>query len=128
MRISAWHETEPVGVAPQPRFLNGAVTGLSALTARALLDELLQIERERGRHRPCEGAPRTLDLDLILYGDAVVDERDLRVPHPRFRDRLFVLEPLAEIAGEWIDPETGLTVMELFKRRKTKGKNQKSES
>jgi 2-amino-4-hydroxy-6-hydroxymethyldihydropteridine diphosphokinase len=80
-----------------------------------LLDELLRIERERGRERPHSGAPRTLDLDLILYGDAVLNTESLRVPHPRFRERAFVLEPLAEIAAEWKDPETGLTVLELLK-------------
>lgn len=115
-RVSTFHETDPVGVGPQPKFLNGAVVGHTALSARALLDALLAIERETGRTRPFEGAPRTLDLDLIFYGDTIIDEAGLQVPHPRFRDRLFVLAPLAEIAPEWRDPVTGLMVSELRDR------------
>ena len=83
-----------MGVGPQPLFLNAAAVGETNLTARALLDRLLAIERERGRVRPHPGAPRTLDLDLILYGDASSREPGLDVPHPRFRDGVFVLEPL----------------------------------
>jgi 2-amino-4-hydroxy-6-hydroxymethyldihydropteridine diphosphokinase len=113
LRVSTLHDTEPVGVGDQPRFLNGAIVGMTSLTPRALLDRLLAIEREAGRIRPFEGAPRTLDLDLILYGDRVIHEPGLQVPHPRFRDRLFVLAPLAEVAAEWIDPVTGLSVGEL---------------
>jgi 2-amino-4-hydroxy-6-hydroxymethyldihydropteridine diphosphokinase len=115
LQVSSFRETDPVGVASQGRFLNGAVTGSTTLSAVALLDELLRIERERGRERPHSGAPRTLDLDLILYGDAVLNTESLRVPHPRFRERAFVLEPLAEVAADWKDPETGLTVLELLK-------------
>jgi 2-amino-4-hydroxy-6-hydroxymethyldihydropteridine diphosphokinase len=114
LRASAAIETEPEGVAPQPRFLNAAVVGQTDLTARLLLEFLLQVERERGRERPFPGAPRPLDLDLILYGDAVIDEPGLRVPHPRFRDRTFVLGPLEEIAPGVVDPVTGRTVAELL--------------
>jgi len=113
IKTSRWYETEPVGVGPQPQFLNGALVGDTALTARELLDQLLSIERERGRERPFPGAPRTLDLDLILYGNQVVDEPGLIVPHPRFRERRFVLEPLAEVAPELVDPLTGRTVQTL---------------
>ena len=87
--------------------------GDTALSARELLDQLLAIERERGRERPFPGAPRTLDLDLILYGNQVVDEPGLVVPHPRFRQRRFVLEPLAEVAPDLIDPLTSQTVQAL---------------
>jgi 2-amino-4-hydroxy-6-hydroxymethyldihydropteridine diphosphokinase len=114
LRVSSFHDTTPVGVEPQPRFLNGVVVGQTSLDARALLTLLLDIERRFGRERPHPGAPRTLDLDLILYGDVVLAERDLTVPHPRFRERAFVLEPFAEIAPEWRDPGTGLTVAQLL--------------
>lgn len=113
-------ETDPedldgATIPDQPLYLNAAATGAATLAPRALLDELLAIERDFGRQRPYAGAPRTLDLDLILYGDAVVDEPGLQVPHPRFRDRFFVLGPLAEIAPAMIDPVSGLRVGELLR-------------
>ena len=114
MRVSSFLETDPVGVGAQPRFLNAAVVGGATLPPRALLDELLRIEAERGRVRPGPGLPRTLDLDLILYGDAVIEEPGLVVPHPRFRGRGFVLVPLAEVAPEMVDPVTGLTARDLL--------------
>ena len=114
--VSSLYQTEPVGVEPQPSFLNGAIIGRTSLGAHDLLRTLLQIEREGGRERPHPGAPRTLDLDLILYGDEVIDEPDLQIPHPRFSERLFVLEPLAEIAPEWVDPVTGLSIKALRDR------------
>ena len=115
VRRSTAHETAPVDVPGlQPAFLNAAATGETALSARDLLDTLLAIERERGRERPFHGAARTLDLDLILFGDAVIDEPGLQLPHPRFRERRFVLEPLAEIAPAMVDPVTGKTVAELL--------------
>lgn len=100
----------------QPSVLNAAAIGVSSLDAHALLERLLAIERDFGRSRPYSGAPRTLDLDLILYGDAVIDEPGLVVPHPRFRERRFVLEPLAEIAPGWRDPVTGRSIDELLRR------------
>ena len=115
LRASTFHDTAPVGVpSPQSRYLNAAAVGTTGLPARALLDALLAIEQRFGRERTGQNAPRTLDLDLILYGREVIDEPGLVVPHPRFRDRRFVLEPLNEIAPEWIDPVTGRTVGQLL--------------
>jgi 2-amino-4-hydroxy-6-hydroxymethyldihydropteridine diphosphokinase len=117
LRVSRYHDTVPVGVSgPQALFLNGAAVGETTMSARALLGTLLAMEQERGRERPYPNAPRTLDLDLILFGDEVLDEPDLIVPHPRFRERRFVLEPLAEIAPSLRDPASGSTVGELLAR------------
>ena len=114
-------ETHPIGptgklLAGEPLFLNAVVTGTTRLDARGLLDALLAIEREFGRERPYPGAARTLDLDLILLGEEVINEPGLQVPHPRFRDRFFVLGPLAEIAPNLRDPITGERVADLLKR------------
>ena len=115
LRVSSFIETEPVDVpSPQPPFLNGAVVGEATLAADALLGELLALERERGRERTGVRAPRTLDLDLILYGDLIVDSPTLVIPHPRFAERAFVLEPLAEIAAEMRDPRTGKNMARLL--------------
>lgn len=117
LRVSPFYETDPVGVAPgEPRFLNAAAVGESALTPRLLLDALLAIERQFGRERPHPGAARTLDLDLILHGTSILEEPGLIVPHPRFRERAFVLNPLADIAADWLDPVTGLTIQQLRDR------------
>jgi len=113
--VSRYRDTVPVGVSgPQPLYLNAAAVGETALAADDLLRALRAIEAERGRVRPHVAAPRTLDLDLILYGDAVIEQPGLTVPHPRFRERRFVLEPLAEIAPALRDPVTAKTVTELL--------------
>jgi 2-amino-4-hydroxy-6-hydroxymethyldihydropteridine diphosphokinase len=96
--VSTLRETAPVGVGEQPPFLNGAVELETTLTARELLDVLLAVEQRFGRVRiPGEHGPRTLDLDLLLYGQEAIDEPGLTVPHPRLHERRFVLEPLAEL-------------------------------
>jgi len=96
--VSSLRETEPVGVVDQPRFLNGAVALETELSPRELLETLLAVERDLGRVRDGERwGPRTVDLDLLVYGDLVVDEHGLHVPHPRLHERAFALEPLAEL-------------------------------
>ena len=115
VRVSRYYETDPIGVpGPQPLFLNAAAVGSTDVSPQDLLQALLEIEAERGRERPHPGAARTLDLDLVLYGNRVLDEPGLIVPHPRFRERRFVLKPLAEIAPQLVDPVTGSTVGELL--------------
>lgn len=116
LQLSPLYENDAVGVGEQPPFLNAAASGHTTLSARALLDRLLAVEAQGGRVRTTPGAARTLDLDLILYGDAVIDEPGLVVPHPRFRERRFVLAPLAAVAANWRDPVTGLTVDALLGR------------
>jgi 2-amino-4-hydroxy-6-hydroxymethyldihydropteridine diphosphokinase len=117
LTVSRVVETAPVGVPDTQRpYLNAAVVGRSGRPARELLAGLLRIEQARGRERSFPNAARTLDLDLILAGDEVIDAPGLVLPHPRFRERRFVLEPLAEIAPALQDPVTGLTVAELLRR------------
>lgn len=115
LSVSLYYDTVPIGVlGPQPVYLNAAAVGETPLPARALLDALMAIEGTRGRTRPYPNAPRTLDLDLILFGENVIDEPGLVVPHPRFRERRFVLQPLAQIAPDLRDPVSGKTVGELL--------------
>jgi 2-amino-4-hydroxy-6-hydroxymethyldihydropteridine diphosphokinase len=115
LTVSDFIDTQPEGVGEQPVFLNGAAVGGWNGGPRDLLDLLRSIERAAGRERPYPGAPRTLDLDLILFGSAIVDEPGLVVPHPRFRERTFVLAPLCQIAPELVDPVTGRTVADLYR-------------
>ncbi|OFW53187.1 MAG: 2-amino-4-hydroxy-6-hydroxymethyldihydropteridine diphosphokinase [Actinobacteria bacterium RBG_16_67_10] len=103
LAVSELRETDPVGVVDQPPFLNGAAAVDTTLSARELLDTLLAIERSLGRVRAERWGPRTIDLDLLLYGDEIVDEPGLRVPHPHLHERRFALEPLAEL-----DPELAI--------------------
>jgi 2-amino-4-hydroxy-6-hydroxymethyldihydropteridine diphosphokinase len=119
-RLSSIIETAPVGggLEHDPPYLNAVGVGESDLSAREIFDALRAIEQRAGRRRPYPGAPRTLDLDLILAGDEVIDEADLQVPHPRFRERLFVLDPLCEIAPDLVDPVTRLTIKELRETKK----------
>ena len=116
--VSALRETEPVGYADQPPFLNGAVEIDTDLSPRDLLARLLAVERELGRVREAglRYGPRTIDLDLLLYGDRVVKEPGLTVPHPRLAERRFALEPLHELDPGLRLPD-GRAVRELLGSR-----------
>jgi 2-amino-4-hydroxy-6-hydroxymethyldihydropteridine diphosphokinase len=108
LEVSRLRETAPVGNVDQPEFLNGAVALETSLSARELLDALLRVERELGRVRDgTRWGPRTIDLDLLVYGDEIVDEPGLRVPHPRVHERRFALEPLAELEPDLEIPGHG---------------------
>ena len=111
--VSQLRETEPVGVVDQPAFLNGAVVVETTRTPRALLELLLEIESALGRVREERWGPRTVDLDVLVYGDVVVDEPGLRVPHAHLHERRFALEPLAELAPALVLPG-GASVSELL--------------
>jgi 2-amino-4-hydroxy-6-hydroxymethyldihydropteridine diphosphokinase len=115
VRGSAVRETDPVGVLDQPKFLNAVAALDTEIAARELLSRLLEIERGLGRDRSTEArwGPRTIDLDLLLYGDEVIDEPGLTVPHPRLADRRFVLEPLCELNEDLTLPD-GSRVRDLL--------------
>jgi 2-amino-4-hydroxy-6-hydroxymethyldihydropteridine diphosphokinase len=107
LAVSQLRETDPVGVVDQPRFLNGVAEVETTLPPRALLDLLLEVERALGRVREERWGPRTVDLDLLVYGTETVDEPGLRVPHPRLHERRFALEPLAELNPDLEVPGLG---------------------
>lgn len=111
---SNWYQTKAVGL-PQPDYLNGCVTLQVEILPQQLLEILLGIEQQFGRVRHERWGPRTLDLDLLLYDDLIVDTPNLQIPHPRMRDRAFVLVPLAEIAPDWIEPVSRCVIKELLK-------------
>ncbi len=113
-RVSSIYETEPVGVTDQPWFLNLAAEVETPLAPKELLASCLAIEARHGRSRPSPGAARSLDLDILLYDDIVIDEPQLRIPHPRMAERRFVLEPLAEIAPELIHPVLRKSIRDLL--------------
>lgn len=112
--VSSVYETEPVGVLDQPDFLNGVVAVETTLAARALLDVLLHIEKEFGRRRLKKWGPRLLDLDILLYGEAIMDQPGLTIPHPYLHVRGFVLEPLCELIPDKQHPVLACTFASLL--------------
>ena len=112
LEISHVYETEPVGSVPQRSFLNAVISFSTALAPADLLLRLLETEKVSGRVRDIPGGPRTLDLDLLFYGDRIIRRPGLTVPHPRWKARAFVCIPLLEILPSLVDPESGLTVEE----------------
>lgn len=124
LRCSPVYETEPVGAAytGQPAFLNVCCVGETRTPPRPLLDRFRALESEAGRTRPEGGdAPRTLDVDLLLYGERVIDEPGLQVPHPRMAERAFVLVPLADVAADWRHPVLDVAVGTLAGRVDARG-------
>lgn len=111
---SSWYKTKAVG-PPQPDYLNGAVILQVEMIPQLLLETLLKIENKYGRVRQERWGPRTLDLDLLLYDDLILDTPNLQLPHPRMRERAFVLIPLAEIAPDWVEPISGCAIKQLVK-------------
>jgi 2-amino-4-hydroxy-6-hydroxymethyldihydropteridine diphosphokinase len=110
--VSRWYLTAPIG-PPQPDYLNGCAIIETSLTPLALLQELQAIEAEFGRVRQEIWGARTLDLDLLLYDNLIIDLPTLQVPHPHMGERAFVLIPLAEIVPNWIEPRSGQSIVTL---------------
>jgi 2-amino-4-hydroxy-6-hydroxymethyldihydropteridine diphosphokinase len=110
---SSWYRTKAVGPT-QPDYLNSCATLLVQMSPQDLLENLLAIEQQFGRVRQEHWGPRTLDLDLLLYDDLILDQPNLQIPHPRMTQRAFVLVPLVEIAPNWIDPRSQRTIQDLL--------------
>ena len=112
--VSSFYNTAPEGYVEQPDFLNAVVQINTTLTANELLEACGSIEEKMKRERVIRWGPRTIDLDILFYGDEIIMDKHLIVPHPRMQERIFVLEPLNEIAPQTIHPESGKTVHEMY--------------
>ena len=120
--VSNVYESDPLGVSePQPAYLNMVASLATGLSPASLLEELLDAERQHGRERLVRNAPRTLDLDLLAYGDVVLSRPDLTVPHPRLHERAFVLMPLIEVVPSFRHPLTGATLPEMIAEVSSQG-------
>ena len=115
MKVSSFYRTDPMNMKYQPDFINLAVAGKTSVSPGALLKKVNSVEKKYGRAREIKYGPRTLDIDIILFGDEIVKREDLVIPHPEFRKRLFVIEPLAEIVPEMKDPVDGKELHEILK-------------
>lgn len=115
VRCSSLYDTAPREVVDQPRFLNQVCQVECRLPPLRLLETCLQVERELGRSRGKEKGPRNIDIDVIYYGERIIDHPRLKLPHPRLQERAFVLVPLAEIAPQFADPRTGRTAAQMLR-------------
>ena len=118
--ISSIIETKPYGNVKQPDFLNCVVDAYTALPPRMLLETLKAIEKQLGRTRTIHWGPRTIDLDIIFYDELVIDTPDLKIPHPDMQNRIFVLEPLNQLAPNFVHPVLNKTVRELLVELRSK--------
>lgn len=116
LQTSAVYRTAPWGHTEQPAFLNQVVCLETALKPRELMERLLQIEKRMGRKRTEHMGPRIIDLDILFYGQKIIRESGLEIPHPRLEKRNFVLLPMLELAPDWVHPQSGLTIRELAAR------------
>ncbi len=123
MKVSSLYRTEPVQMRYQPDFVNAAVVGKTKLSPYALLKYINIVEKKFGRVREIRFGPRTLDIDIIFLGDAVLEDDRVKIPHPEFRNRLFVLIPLCEIEPDLRDPETGKKICEILEEAEKKFKD-----
>ncbi|MBI3684058.1 MAG: 2-amino-4-hydroxy-6-hydroxymethyldihydropteridine diphosphokinase [Acidobacteria bacterium] len=121
LRASSTYETKPMYFAGQPMFLNLVLEGETEALPRNLLRRLQQIERDLGRQRGVKNGPRTIDIDILLYGKFMIQARDLVVPHPRIEERRFVLQPLAELAPELRHPVSKQTIKDLLAQTPPEG-------
>ncbi|UXR49870.1 2-amino-4-hydroxy-6-hydroxymethyldihydropteridine diphosphokinase [Staphylococcus simulans] len=113
VKVSSFYETEPVGYVDQPDFLNLCVEIQTELSPKAVLERGLAIEQQLHRVRKERWGPRTLDIDILLYGDQIIEEQDLKIPHPRMTERAFVLIPLQEIAPNKVEPRTQTKIKDI---------------
>lgn len=116
LSTSSLYRSKPMGLAGQDWFINAAALFETGLEPQSLLDLALELERNFGRVRTIRWGPRTLDIDILFYGNRRIDSPGLKIPHPRLHERLFVLAPLAEIEPDWVHPVLGLSVRDMLDR------------
>ena len=125
LRRSSNYETDAVGGPEQPQFINAAVSLRTTLSPQKLLEEIHTIENALGREREVEWGPRTIDIDVLLFGDVILSEDELQIPHPLLHERLFVLQPLKEIAAHVIHPVLEKSIEDIYEEAKAEGGHEK---